>query len=158
MGGKNKKHKGGGAGAGAVHAAVSAATAAARAKAAAESGAAGEAVGKRPAVRPALVSKEPRVKQGSAGERPSLPACLAATRGRPAPLACPLRALFPAPQAAALRGRVRNCSGRGLVWPLGRCLSRTFPCAKPPFSRGDGRGHPAGKGTAVQSGHAVGRV
>ncbi|KAM7166966.1 ATP-dependent RNA helicase DHX29 isoform 1-T1 [Macrochelys suwanniensis] len=64
MGGKNKKHKGGGAGAGAVHAAVSAATAAARAKAAAESGAAGEAAGQRPAVRPALVSKEPRVKQG----------------------------------------------------------------------------------------------
>ncbi|XP_065262096.1 ATP-dependent RNA helicase DHX29 isoform X3 [Emys orbicularis] len=64
MGGKNKKHKGGGAGAGAVHAAVSAATAVARAKAAAESGAAGEAAGKRPAVRPALVSKEPRVKQG----------------------------------------------------------------------------------------------
>uniref|UniRef100_A0A8C3T325 ATP-dependent RNA helicase DHX29 n=1 Tax=Chelydra serpentina TaxID=8475 RepID=A0A8C3T325_CHESE len=64
MGGKNKKHKGGGAGSGAVHAAVSAATAAARAKAAAESGAAGEAAGQRPAVRPALVSKEPRVKQG----------------------------------------------------------------------------------------------
>ncbi|KAM9138912.1 ATP-dependent RNA helicase DHX29 isoform 1-T1 [Pangshura tecta] len=64
MGGKNKKHKGGGAGAAAVHAAVSAATAAARAKAAAESGAAGEAAGRRPAVRPALVSKEPRVKQG----------------------------------------------------------------------------------------------
>lgn len=105
MGGKNKKHKGGGAGAGAVHAAVSAATAAARAKAAAESGAAGEAAGKRPAVRPALVSKEPRVKQGSAGERPSLPpTCLPASRGRPAPLACPLRALFPAPQAAALKG------------------------------------------------------
>ncbi|XP_014437229.1 ATP-dependent RNA helicase DHX29 isoform X2 [Pelodiscus sinensis] len=64
MGGKNKKHKGGGAGAGAVHAAVSAATAAARAKAAAESGAAGEAAGKRPGPRPAPVSKEPRVKQG----------------------------------------------------------------------------------------------
>uniref|UniRef100_A0A8C0GUC2 RNA helicase n=1 Tax=Chelonoidis abingdonii TaxID=106734 RepID=A0A8C0GUC2_CHEAB len=67
MGGKNKKHKGGGAGAGAgaVHAAVSAAAAAAaRAKAAAESGAAGEAAGRRPAVRPALASKEPRVKQG----------------------------------------------------------------------------------------------
>ncbi|XP_067424694.1 ATP-dependent RNA helicase DHX29 isoform X2 [Emydura macquarii macquarii] len=64
MGGKNKKHKGGGAGAGAVHAAVSAATAAARAKAAAESGAAGEAAGRRPAARPVLVNKEPRVKQG----------------------------------------------------------------------------------------------
>ncbi|XP_074851666.1 ATP-dependent RNA helicase DHX29 [Carettochelys insculpta] len=64
MGGKNKKHKGGGAGAAVVHAAVSAATAAARATVAAESGAAGEAAGRRPAPRLAPVSKEPRVKQG----------------------------------------------------------------------------------------------
>ncbi|XP_067172773.1 ATP-dependent RNA helicase DHX29 isoform X3 [Apteryx mantelli] len=64
MGGRNKKHRGGG---GAAHAAsvAASATAAARARAAAaEAGAAAEAAGSRAAPRPPPASKEPRVKQG----------------------------------------------------------------------------------------------
>lgn len=133
MGGKNKKHKGGGAGAGAVHAAVSAATAAARAKAAAESGAAGEAAGKRPAVRPALVSKEPRVKQGSAGERPSLPSThLPARRTRPAGAArLPPPRAVPGPTGRCAQGRLRRGSAAAAAgdWsgPCGAARPGTFP-------------------------------
>ena len=67
MGGRGKKHRGGGS----AHAAsaAAAATAAARSRAEAGAAAANEAAGSRAAPRPSPACKEPRVKQGS-GARP----------------------------------------------------------------------------------------